>query len=147
MSKSIMMHPKLGANIRMCFCPRCGGDSPSLCFAGSANFKTECTSCHTTNYGSSPRDKCGACKEIIGGKRIELTEFERVPGELCEDCEEQIEVVKAGGIFFRCELGCLGAIKASEQTAQFRSEHGIAAPKPVAIQFTTEQCPNRENHK
>lgn len=143
----ITLDKKLGVNPRLCFCPRCGGDSNSLAMLGNRNYKQQCNACDATVYGAGAYDKCVRCKASNWGDRIELTEFERVPGALCDDCEEQIEVVKQGGVFFKCELGCLGAIKSSEFTVELRKQHGIEAPAPLGVQFTREQCPNAENHK
>jgi hypothetical protein len=142
---SITLHPKLGVNPRLTFCPQCGKEGTGLVMLGIRNCKTECPECHTVNYGSRPGDRCGHCnQQMFGGKQEELGEFEKLPGELCDECkaerEEFAKIVAEGGVYWKCKQCALrGVLKPTAPLAALvREKLNMPAPKPCGIEF--EKC-------
>jgi len=66
-----------------------------------------------------------------------------LPGGLCDACKEQIQIVKDGGVFFKCkDCGANGAIKKDAPLAKaVRKQMGIEAPEPCGVEFTKKDCP------
>lgn len=99
---SIVLHPKLGVNPRLTFCPKCGGDSNSLVMLGIKNYVDTCPQCDAKLYGGADRMhdgdlsnnwRCGRCghrdsSSAFSSNRRELGEHEKVPGDLCKNCKE-----------------------------------------------------------
>lgn len=146
---SITLDSRLGVNPRLTFCTMCGGDSNELALLGDRNYKRQCRNCECWNYGSTASDKCGKCKQQLhDGSKVMLDEHERLPSSSpCDDCQKLISAVKDGGVFWRCEDGCFGAIKKSKYADQVRLAHNIEAPEPCGVMYDADNCPNKENHK
>ena len=148
----ILLHKTLGLNARMTFCPYCLGPGEYLILAGRLNWKVECN-CGTIGYGMTSRDKCTNCGQVgQWGKRIELDDYEKVPAASpCDKCREgnetANEAVRNGGIFFKCEAGCFGAVQKSDFADNLRAELKVPAPDPCGIMFSEADCPNKDNHK
>jgi len=155
MDKGIELHPTLGVNPRMTFCPRCGGDGPELVLVGRDNAKYTCPECGAVHLGRPDNvpeqlyrgcQKCGS-RYDRGWERRELSEFEKLPGSLCADCEKEIEehqeLVAQGGVYWRCaECGKQGVIRAGDYASAVRESAKIAAPDPVGVEF--ERCSEHE---
>lgn len=143
---SIQLHPEKGVNPHLMVCPRCGKDNGAIALLGVANGIYTCKSCGLRHVGFAGSPK-GGCQECHGHdfKRTELYDYDKVPGGLCAECEakqkECDEVVRAGGIYFKCTgCGSEGAIKADSKTAKaVREKSGIKAPDPVGLECT--ECP------
>lgn len=138
----ITLHPELGVNPRLCFCPRCGGPSNMLVLAGNRNYYTTCNNCGMRGYGIPVGDRCK--KDGCHGhfdRRKELEASEQLPGDLCDGCEKEIvehkAVVAAGGIYWKCDAcNQQGVIKATAPICQtVREQSGIKPPAPVGIAF------------
>lgn len=130
---TIRLHKELGVNPRLCFCPRCGGESPSLVLAGALNHVDTCLDCGTAHYGGMDRGRCQKCKSSRKERR-EWAEHEKFPGDLCDACVvEQTQfdtIVAEGGLYWRCsECRCTGVIKPSEFTKKFREENNMPTGK------------------
>jgi len=143
MSGSITLDPKLGVNPHLTYCPRCGGDGRELMLIGNRKNKITCPSCGTVNFGSRPSENCGKCKtNLRGGKVDRIEDNERLPGGLCEACEQEVmehkRLVEEGGVYFKCsECGIEGVIRAEAPLAQeVRKEMNIPAPAPCGVEIT-----------
>lgn len=151
---SITLHPKLGVNPRLTFCPRCGKEGQELVLLGIRNYYAECPSCGTRCYGGFDHDKCPSCgNQTYGAQRTELKESERIPGGICESCEKEIaehrHIVEAGGVYWKCsKCNASGVIKESAPAAaEIRRLNGEEFTKPIdgkykpcGIDFTGDEC-------
>lgn len=139
---SLQLHPKLGPNPHLTFCPRCGGDGPDLILIGARTAKRKCAGCGTLLIGNTLREPCGKCgdtgpHELIG----HVEEHEKLPGSFCKSCEEEIKlhkaIVKDGGVYFRCqECGKQGVIRPNEFAAAVRKTHGLTNGEPCGVEFS-----------
>lgn len=142
----MQLHKTLGVNPRMTFCPRCGGNGPEIVLLGSRDNVITCKNCGTLNFGSSSYEKCGKCETpLYNGEVRKIRGSEKVPGGLCDACKTEIkeweEIVRAGGVFFRCDCGAEGVVKSDSEMAKAVREHSkIFAPKPVGLSIA--KCPN-----
>lgn len=138
----MLLHKEKGLNPKMTYCPRCRKETDEIVLLGNRNNVLTCPWCGTRNYGSTTKDSCGACKNSLQSAEVkEIGEFERVPGSLCDECQQELkefdEEVKKGGIYWRCKCGAMGVIKASSEYAQeVRREAGIPAPSPIGVDLT-----------
>jgi len=147
---TLYLHPKRGINPRMMFCQICGGDYNGIAMIGNRNWKSSCGSCNTVGYGMSANDKCPSCGHVGFDNKVELDEFERIPSnEPCDKCKESMEtslreideVIKAGGIAWKCGKGHFGALRAESELAKdVRKEMNIAPPEPCGI-ILDDMCP------
>ena len=149
MSGHITLHPQLGVNPRLTFCPQCGGETNELLLLGNTNKVYRCTSssCNTPHVGRPKNGKCQNCGAQVKFDR-ELGDREKLPGSVCDSCQEKNreaeEVVAEGGIFWRCsDCNSSGAIRGSAPLAQaVRKQVGIAPPDPCGVEFSKEEgCP------
>lgn len=139
---TIRLHSKLGVNPHLTYCPRCGGETNEIALLGTTNKVYICNLGHRS-IGYPKNGKCPECNAIVSFER-EIEERERIPGGLCDNCQEQIKEVKKGGIFFRCKCGTEGVIKAGHPLAEaVRKQLKVKAPKPCGVELET--CPNCEN--
>ena len=105
MSKSILLHRKLGVNPRIIYirCHVCGQEkSDSLVLLGRSNYVDVCPDCKTHIYGGA-RDhsrsyggnyRCPKCSYTSnnGFERIELSESEHIHmNGICQDCRKMTE--------------------------------------------------------
>jgi len=139
---NLVLHKKDGVNPKTCYCGRCGGESSELMLIGNRDKKFTCGQCGVVSYGSV---KClkPDCNGNTG-KKEKIGEYERLPSsEPCDNCQGQIDMVIAGGIFFKClDCNTAGAIKPEHPLSiNIRKQHKIEAPKPVGIEFTKNTCP------
>lgn len=143
---SILLHPKLGVNPRLTFCPRCGGETNELLLVGKANKLCRCRHCKMTMLGPPWPAICPKCRNYPGWEKIrELDEWEKLPSsKVCDECQKEQEqfaqVVKEGGIYFRCKCGVEGVVKAGAPLALAIREHAnIQPPDPIGVEVET--CP------
>lgn len=142
MSHALSLHPTLGVNPYLSFCPRCGGDGPDIMLIGNRTAVHQCRSCNTMLFGSKSYEPCGKCG--ASGPHTYLREIEKwdkLPGGLCEKCEkeekEHLEMVQAGGVYFKCEkCSATGVVKASSELAKHvRSKLNIEPPALCGVTF------------
>jgi len=148
MSGSIRLHPELGVNPRLAFCPRCGEDTNDVLLLGATNRIYRCQGCDTPNVGK-PKDGCGRCGHYDVPFERELGPSEKLPGSICDPCKEELQThqaeVEAGGVFFKCsDCPTTGVIKAGHPFAEkVREHHGIKAPGICGVEFSkAEGCPS-----
>lgn len=149
--KDIRLHPKLGLNVHMTICPRCGGDGQELLMLGISNLVVTCPHCGTTTLAARKGAACPKCKKSTrDGKSRELEEHERLPGSLCKKCEDEIQELNAevarGGVHIRCKsCGMEGVIKAETPMAiEVRDHFGFHNGEPCGVEV--DQCPKCENN-
>lgn len=149
---SITLHPKLGVNPRLTFCRRCKKPTDELILAGRRNHKVIC-SCGLELYFAPLKSKCPGCGSgLYGAKRVELSEFERVPAmEMCDACKKESQeledAVAAGGVYFNCEnCHASGVIRKSPFADMVREKSGVPAGKPCGVTFGKDHlCPQCSN--
>jgi hypothetical protein len=134
---------KKGVSPHLSFCPRCREENNEILLFGNKDYVVTCEYCRVENYGGFDKGKCGSCgKNNYNAERRKLRDTEKVPGSLCEDCKKEIEnfkqIVKEGGIYWKCSTGHYGVIKASAPIAKAIREE---TPDPVGVHFNKEQCP------
>jgi len=146
---SIRLHPTKGVNPRLTYCRRCGGDANELVLIGTAEGVYKCSLCGMTHFGYPRRGQCQS-KGCTGGvyKERVLEDHERLPAsDFCNDCKKEMkeheEVVKAGGIYWRCkDCNSEGVIRASAELAiAVRKQTQIQPPDPVGFEMDKEMCP------
>lgn len=138
-----------GLEPRLCFCPRCGGDSPGCLTIGAGIVKVEhhnlneVAYCYRADVPAVLKDRGWSRQEV---RVVALEPDERVPGELCPRCQGQIEewaeIVAGGGVYWRCEgCGAEGVVRPSEFTRQARQMaldagiiQDIAMPMGVTVE-------------
>jgi hypothetical protein len=122
---SIDLHPKLGLNPRLTYCPNCHGEGRGIVLLGNKNFRGECSE-HGTMWAIGPRTKkclVKGCGRTLTEHR-ELEEGERVADHsLCEGCEAASEAVRkeleAGGLPTRCRrCGTEGVMRITPETRE-----------------------------
>lgn len=157
MTESVILHPEKGLNPRVTVCMRCGKDV-GLVLLGKNEKIYRCNKCHIVHIGkpnNSTHFKGGydcvrdGCTGTLIYER-DCADHEKIACEICNDCakeqEEHAEVVKNGGIYFKCKCGATGVIKPSCELASLvREKTGIAAPDPVGIEL--EQCPGCQTNE
>lgn len=138
------LHKDKGLNPRIGVCECCGKDI-SVIMMGAHDKMYECRNCGTKLVG---RRDCPKCKTHIDPKPLGIfPERGKIPNGLCEQCEADVvmqnEVVKAGGIYWKCEnCGRHGAIRAGHPLSkQIRNQMKIKAPNPVGVKFDKHTCP------
>jgi rubrerythrin len=144
----ITLHKELGVNPRLTYCPQCGGESNELLLLGNTNKVYRCEACNTPHIGRPKRGKCMNCGHGSVPFERELDRMEKLPGSICDSCQEKnaavAEEVAKGGIHWRCsDCGSAGAIKAGHPLAvRVREQMGIEPPDPCGIEFSKEEmCP------
>ena len=139
---SLRLHKTKGLNPRLTYCPRCHGEGPEIILVGAHDGVYECTACGMMHIGKPKKGECAKCGSTVVFSR-KLGENERLPGSLCKGCEEQIQVVRDGGIFFKCkDCGAIGAIKKNAELAKkVRERTGVEAPEPCGVEFNKGTCP------
>lgn len=157
MAKEIKLHPEKGVNARLCFCPRCGGESQDLALIGDRNFVDTCVSehCKMAHYGGTDRriherPACNSCGCSV--VRRPLEENERIPSaDICDQCKQLMQVAheafKTGGIMVKCtncftELVLSGT---SKYAIEFREKTKTPAPLPIGSLVTL--CTNCQPKK
>lgn len=141
---NIPLHPKRGLDTHLTYCPRCGGDSNSLIIGRTTvahvpDKPHKIITCWT--FGKGKEIQAELRRKNIDFNTREANEGERLPGDLCKKCEEELtlhrSIVEEGGVYFRCkECGCNGVIKGdSELAKEVRQSSGIEAPNPVGFEF------------
>ena len=145
---SIKVSKEHGVNPTMAVCARCGKDTGELLLLGRCNEYT-CNDCGAQTYGLLKKGtKCKQCASMRlrkTGTDIEAPMHLKLG--LCKECvdrdKEHAALVRQGGVYWRCQAcGSFGVIRpgtgmaiAARHTAQ------IAAPKPVGVDFTPQECP------
>ena len=146
MSNNIPLNREGGLEPHLCTCPSCNKDTQELTIG--VLYKAEYEG--QTIYAD--RDSRAKTRRELGNPDIDwihVKENERVPGNLCADCEQHFKAVKeevaAGGIHFKCkECGWEGALKKDSGIAKdVRKHSGIQAPDPVGLEF--ESCEQHED--
>lgn len=139
--KDLVLHPKLGVNPHLTYCPRCGGDAREIILIGARDYINKCCECGLHLIGGGP------CPDHPGRRteRVKMIgEHDKLPGSPCERCEKEVAehaaIVAAGGVYFRCACGARGVIKATARIAGLaREKLGIAAPAACGIEL--DECP------
>jgi hypothetical protein len=141
---SIQLHPTLGVNPKLCYCPRCGGESNTFMLIGNRTSIKQCADCGTKLIGHRSYEPCGKCGSRGPHATVgEVGENDKLPGDICEGCKAEIsehkKLVEAGGIYFKCKTcSATGVVKAETRLAKaVREKSGIAAPAPVGVEFDT----------
>lgn len=142
-SGEIRLHPKLGLNPHMTYCPRCGGEGRDLILLGARDYIDKCCDCGIMLIGGGPCPK-------HPGRRTErvrsIEEHEKLPGSACEACEKDLAAqeaeVAAGGVYFRCDCGAKGGVILAQHAlaADARAQLKIAAPAPCGVSIP--ECPS-----
>lgn len=144
---SITLSPDRGVNPRMTRCEGCGQDTPVLALLGDADYLHICRSCDKKILGKKNMRKCPLCGALALVADRRLDEYEKIPMGLCDACTaknvEMGEVVKAGGVYWRCsDCGSTGAIRGEADLAKaVRERANIQAPDPVGVEFSKQDCP------
>jgi len=143
---SLRLHKEKGVNARLTYCPRCGGEGPDLVLVGAHDKVYKCLSCGMVHFGGRP--KGGRCQECAGDVKFErkLEDHEKLPGGLCEKCEEEAaehkKIVEEGGVYFKCrDCKIEGVMKPSDFTKMVREQLDVQPPKPCGIEFNKSDCP------
>ena len=143
----IELDPVKGVNPKLCYCPRCGGESPELVLVGKRDYVDICLKCNMHAFGGKPRGgKCPSCKTNVGWRRRKLEDGERLPGGPCKSCKDEIDehdsIVRAGGVFWRC-VDCKqgGVIRKNDFATAVRDEHGLTNGEPCGVEFSEVDCP------
>jgi hypothetical protein len=143
-SKKIVEHPIHGVNGHLAYCPACERDSGELIFLGITNTVWACPICNQKMLcDEEPKMDCPTC----GGKTYrpdhELEKGEKIPGSLCSECQKKLdhqeELVKAGGVYFRC-TNCHqhGIVTDEDVCKEVRKE--VQVPEgPIGIEIA--MCP------
>jgi hypothetical protein len=147
----IELDPEKGVNPFLTYCPRCKNEGPELMLIGRRQYYETCVECGIASIGGRPRGgKCPKCERNNGWVRHAIKDGERLPSsDVCDNCKEQIEQVKQGGVFFECEdCSAIGAVKADAPfAAMVRQAHKLTEPgddgvyPACGVQFTKEECP------
>ena len=143
----ITLHPTLGVNPHLTFCPNCGGETNELLLSGSVNSIWKCKSCGMNHIGYPKGGECQKCHSYDVEHLRELYDSEKLPGNLCDSCEKQVAEfraeVKAGGVYWKCsDCPATGVIKAESDFAKnVRKQLHIAAPWECGVEFTKADCP------
>jgi DNA-directed RNA polymerase subunit RPC12/RpoP len=149
MSNSIPLHPKLGVNPHLSYCPRCGGDAEELMLIGNRTAIVKCESCGNKVIGGlRSGEKCPACQHRSTGRGEHVGsvgEHDKLPASRpCAKCRQELAehkaIVEAGGLYFRCkECNKQGVIKAEAEFAKaLRLQHNKPAPELCGVEF--EKC-------
>lgn len=146
----ITLHPEKGVNPKLTTCWRCGADV-GVALPGAKDSIYTCTH-GVRSYGGPPgrnphqKMDCGCTSGQYKFDR-KMHDHEKIPIEQCDDCTKEIteqgEVVKAGGIYFKCvDCGASGAIRAQNPLCTaVREQLKTPAPAPCGIEFNKETCP------
>ena len=154
---SLRLDKEKGVNPRLTFCAQCGEDAEELILLGSQKHKYTCPDCNAVHFGRPDTDPskknlrcCQKCGFGFGSNwaKDEIEEWEKLPAsqpcKKCRDIAEEVnDVVKEGGVFWRCKsCGSNGAIRAESDFAKLvREKMEILAPEPVGVEFDKEDCP------
>ena len=149
MSGNIQLSSDRGVNPRVGLCPKCGKENGEVLLLGTQDYIWKCSRCSVESlHGSYTSKNCPVCEQN-GLERVRrLGKSEMVVGRsLCKACEEEKaehwKVVSEGGVYFKCkDCRATGVIKASNFAKAVRESAGIAAPKPVGVEFTKDDCPS-----
>lgn len=130
---SIELDPEKGVNPFLTYCPRCHNEGPELMLVGRRQYYDKCIKCKLVALGGKPRNgKCPTCEVNNGWTRHKIADGDRLPSsDVCDNCKEQIEQVRNGGVFIACEdCDIIGAVKAGVPFAmEVRKAHGLDVPK------------------
>ncbi len=144
----IPLHPERGLDPHLTFCTRCGGDTNELTIGVVFKAETADGKKLYANRGQTYKLE----KKLNIPLHLEWTEVgerEKVPAAgYCDTCTKDLkaqqEMVKAGGIYFRCiTCGLNGSLKKNEYTDRIRAHLKIYAPDPCVLQF--DKCKDHDN--
>ena len=141
----ILLHKEKGLNPYMTYCPQCLGEGRDIVLVGARNKVITCPSCGINAIGFTHSQRCPKCKEkLTGGKSRTLDDHEKLPGSLCQACEDKMKAseaeVKRGGVYVKCKCGMQGAIKADHALAKdTRDRLNLHAGEPCGVEITS--CP------
>jgi len=153
---SIELHPEKGVNPKMTYCTRCGGETSELILVGRRDYVETCRDCGMACFGGrqpkKEHDKSG-CRSSGGWEKRPIGENERLPSTgVCSSCEtelnEHVEIVAAGGIYFKCEAcPATGVIRPSSGLAKkVREAHEMSDAvdgvfPSCGVAFDSKNCP------
>lgn len=147
---SIMLDPERGLNPGLTCCPRCGGEGNEIALVGLAKL-WKCGRCGAVHVeqGKRPPRKCQKCGHGLFSFVEDFDGWKhKVAGsEPCGRCKKElakfIEIVKAGGVFWRCkDCGAEGVIRAGEFAELVRKKTEIEAPELCGVEFDKNDCPS-----
>jgi hypothetical protein len=144
----ILLHKEKGLNPRLTYCVRCGGKGRDLILVGARDKVITCPSCGINAIGFTHSQRCPSCKEkLTGGKSRILEDNERLPGGLCQVCEDEVKAmeaeIKSGGVYVKCKCGMQGIIKADHPLAKNVRDHfNLHNGEPCGTEIET--CPKCE---
>lgn len=126
-------------------CQNCGAED-GIALLGDKCYSAQCYGCKKTVYGITANARgCPHCSGQLDRSTITLIDKWKPIPHICDKCianqNEMIEVVKAGGVFWKCKYGHEGAIRKSEYANAVRKSAGVAAPELVGVEFDAEHCP------
>lgn len=145
---NIPLHKERGLDPHMAICPRCNKENGEITVGHIKKAQMPDGRWVYASAGDGVR-KTQRQLEAQGLPRatgwVDVEEREKVPSpNPCKDCAEEMrvhaEVVKKGGVYFRCEAcATTGVIKAESKLAvETRKQNNIEAPDPCGIAF--ENC-------
>jgi len=142
----LRLHPEKGLNPHLTVCSRCGGEGREIILLGNQNKVFKCTSCGQVHIG---RPKKGLCRKCGNGVEFErdIDDYERLPGDLCDNCKEEIKtfkkIVAEGGIYWKCEeCHREGVIKVDAPLAKaVRKQLNVSPPDACGVALTKKECP------
>lgn len=147
----IPLHPTKGVNPRLTFCPRCGGEGRELILVGANDKVITCPHCGMNAIGFKSTQLCPKCKKrLMGGKVRTLEDHEKLPGNLCEKCEEEVkkieELIKDGAVHVKCKgCGMQGVLRKDHpMSIQARDHFNLHNGEPCGVEV--DACPQCESN-
>ena len=143
---SLTLHPTKGVNPRLAHCPQCGKENSDILLLGTRDYYTTCSICKVKLIGGGKCPKCN--RHGINRRTLPAGPL---PGSICSDCEaknkEAEEVVRAGGVFWRCsDCNSGGALRDCDLARAVREKMNIKPPDPCGVEFDKDDCPVCSEH-
>ena len=146
MDGELLLHPTLGLNPRLCFCPSCRTDTDYIRQLGNRNCARTCPDCGLENFGAEPGETCRRCQfPLRSAETRDLAESEKIPGELCAECRAAADraekLVRSGGVFLYCKkCRSVVAISARDEMS-IRARNIKNCPPPELLTVHVDSCP------
>lgn len=132
-----------GLDPRLTYCRRCGCEANEIIIGDNRLLKNE----QANQTVLAPRNRIRQIAKDMGWAAGSYS-VEKVPDgplpatEFCDSCKKETaefeEVVKAGGVYWRCtECTLSGVIRKSDFATHIRELSKVAAPEPTGVDFAT----------